>query len=102
MRGSEREERSGTIPWLSYRLCGRFRWATLVRMAEPNPPPGGATSLSLLERARGRDAEAWRRLVQLYSPLIFFWAGRAGLRDADAADLVQDVWHAVSRGLDQF
>jgi len=34
----------------------------------------GATSLSMLERARGSDSDAWRRIVELYSPLIFFWA----------------------------
>ena len=45
----------------------------------------GATSLSLLERARNRDSEAWRRLVELYSPLVFFWARRAGLAEIGRA-----------------
>jgi RNA polymerase sigma-70 factor (ECF subfamily) len=62
----------------------------------------GNTSLSLLERARGRDAEAWRRLVELYSSLVYFWARRGGLADADAADLVQDVWQAVAAALCRF
>ena len=62
----------------------------------------GATSLSLLERARNRDSEAWRRLVELYSPLVFFWARRAGLAEADAADLVQDVWQSVTAALSRF
>jgi RNA polymerase sigma-70 factor (ECF subfamily) len=56
----------------------------------------------LLARARDRDTEAWRRLVQLYSPLVFFWARRAGLGDADAADVVQDVWLAVAAALERF
>ena len=62
----------------------------------------GATSLSLLERARNQDSEAWCRLVELYSPLVFYWARRAGLADADAADLVQDVWQSVSVALVRF
>ena len=62
----------------------------------------GNTSLSLLERARRRDAQAWRRLVELYSSLVFFWARRAGLADADAADLVQEVWQAVAAALAGF
>src|SRR5262245_18916153 len=62
----------------------------------------GGTSLSLLERARARDDEAWRRLVQVYSPLVFFWARRAGLNDSSAADLVQNVWCAVTTALTRF
>lgn len=62
----------------------------------------GLTSLSLLERARGQDSEAWRRLVKLYSPLVFFWAKRAGLAEADAADLVQEVWQSVSAAMSRF
>ena len=34
---------------------------------------GQKTPLSLLERARTNDADAWRRLVELYRPLVLFW-----------------------------
>src|SRR5436190_20536033 len=61
-----------------------------------------ATSLTLLERVRSADPDAWRRLVHLYSPLVFSWARRAGLGDPDAADLVQDVWQSVAASLDRF
>jgi RNA polymerase sigma-70 factor (ECF subfamily) len=70
-------------------------------MSDPTPSSTG-TSLSLLERARGRDAGAWQTLVQLYSPLVFSWARRAGLGDADAADLVQEVWQSVAAALERF
>src|SRR5438105_2479669 len=40
------------------------------------------TSKSLLERARTNDAEAWRRIVALYQPLVRLWCGRAW-HDAD-------------------
>lgn len=76
-------------------------------MPEPNSfsaasPPTSGTSLSLLDRAGGNDAEGWRRLVHLYSPLVFFWCQRAGLDREDAADLLQNVWAAVSSHLGQF
>jgi RNA polymerase sigma-70 factor, ECF subfamily len=61
-----------------------------------------ATSLTLLERVRAADPDAWKRLVHLYSPLVFSWARRAGLADQDAADLVQDVWQSVAAALDRF
>ena len=70
-------------------------------MAKPNSNDGD-TSLSMLERARSRDSEAWKRLVELYSPLVFFWARRGGLASADAADLVQEVWQSVAGALSRF
>lgn len=62
----------------------------------------GNTSPSLLDRARGRDAHAWSRIVHLYSPLVFHWCRQSGFDSHDAADLMQDVFHAVSRNLDEF
>ena len=66
------------------------------------PRAGGETSLSLLQRARGRDPEAWRRLLRLYRPLVLFWCRRAGVRDADAEDVAQEVFAAVAAGLSGF
>lgn len=62
----------------------------------------GGTSLSLLERVRAADPQAWQRLVHLYSPLIFSWCRRTGLGADDAADVMQDVWHAVSGAIGRF
>src|SRR5689334_690165 len=57
------------------------------------------TSVSLLVRLRdARDADAWRQFVRLYAPLVYRYARRKGLQDADAADLTQDVLRAVSAG----
>jgi RNA polymerase sigma-70 factor (ECF subfamily) len=50
------------------------------------------TPASLLERLRQPgDADAWSRFVQLYTPLLYYWARRIGLQEADAADLVQEA-----------
>ncbi len=60
------------------------------------------TRLSLLERARHRDARAWRELVNLYGPLVASWCHKC-LSDSHAvADCVQDVFAAVSVSLDSF
>jgi RNA polymerase sigma-70 factor (ECF subfamily) len=61
------------------------------------------TPASLLERLRRPDEEsAWPRFVDLYTPLLYFWACRMGLQDADAADLVQDVFTVLLRKLPEF
>ena len=61
------------------------------------------TPASLLDRLRQPSQEqAWTRFVQLYTPLLFHWARRLGLRDADAADLVQDVLTLLVRKLPEF
>jgi RNA polymerase sigma-70 factor (ECF subfamily) len=64
--------------------------------------PGAATPLSLLERVRANDPDAWRRLVELYRPLVLFWCGRAGLNADDAEDAAQGVFAAASAGLAGF
>ena len=46
-----------------------------------------STHASLLQRARGRDALAWERVVALYGPLVLSWCRSSGLRDADAAEI---------------
>jgi RNA polymerase sigma-70 factor (ECF subfamily) len=48
------------------------------------------------------DETAWRRLVQLYTPLLFYWARRCGQSEDDAADLVQEVFVALVRALPTF
>jgi RNA polymerase sigma-70 factor (ECF subfamily) len=57
-----------------------------------------ATSATLLERLRDRsDAEAWQRLVELYTPLLSEWLRRHSLQIADVDDLVQEVLEVVAR-----
>jgi|SRR5579884_353657 len=61
------------------------------------------TSATLLERLRDRaDADAWKRLVDLYSPLLAAWLRRHGLQDADVDDLVQEVLLTVAREAAKF
>ena len=62
-----------------------------------------ATRLSLLVRlCDARDDGAWSQFVELYAPLVYGFARKHGLQDADAADLTQDVLQAVSGGIRRF
>lgn len=61
-----------------------------------------ATSHTLLERVRQSEAEAWRRFVDVYGPLVTYWCRRAGLRNDDAADVLQETFRAVARGIEGF
>jgi RNA polymerase sigma-70 factor (ECF subfamily) len=64
--------------------------------------PGPVTPLSLLERVRVNDADAWSRLVQLYRPLVQFWCTRDRLPAADVDDVTQEVFAAAAAGLGGF
>ena len=62
-----------------------------------------ATRLSLLVRlCDARDDAAWSQFVEIYAPLVYGFAHKHGLQDADAADLTQDVLQAVSGGIRNF
>src|SRR3954447_25293336 len=62
------------------------------------------TRPSLLLRIRdARDGAAWAQFVQVYAPLIYAYARKHGLQDADAADVTQESLGVVAgavRGLD--
>lgn len=40
--------------------------------------------------------------MHLYSPLIYSWCQRSGLNNEDAADVLQDVWSAVTAHVGRF
>lgn len=57
----------------------------------------GSTSASLIARMQRQEPDAWRKLAEVYTPLVYGWARRGGLIDADAADAVQEVFQSVYR-----
>ena len=62
-----------------------------------------STSASLLQRLhQPGETAAWSRLVRLYMPLLYHWLRRAGLQEADAADVVQDVFLVLTQKLPEF
>jgi RNA polymerase sigma factor (sigma-70 family) len=55
------------------------------------------TRASLLVRLRDQqDQAAWREFVDLYAPLLYNYARKQGLQDADAVDLSQEVIRTVT------
>jgi RNA polymerase sigma-70 factor (ECF subfamily) len=61
------------------------------------------TPASLLERLRKPAANAaWARFVDLYTPLLYYWARRMGLPASEAGDLVQDVFVLLMQKLPEF
>ena len=61
------------------------------------------TSVSLLERLTGAPTDDdWRRLDELYRPLLRAWMARAGVASADADDLIQEVLLVVFREVGGF
>lgn len=58
------------------------------------------TRASLLIQIRdGSNHVAWQEFVNLYGPVVYGFARRRGLQDADAADLMQDVLRSVSSAI---
>src|SRR5260370_5830965 len=70
--------------------------------SSPRGLPMDATSLSLLERARGRVNQAWDRLVALYQPLIYNSLRSHGLPHHAAEEVTQQVLLVVFRELEDF
>ncbi len=66
------------------------------------PTSSLSTSSSLVRRVQAGDEEAWTRFARLYTPLAFGWCRQAGLQNADIADVVQNVFTAVHRGIAKF
>jgi RNA polymerase sigma factor (sigma-70 family) len=61
------------------------------------------TRASLLARLRGpRDEAAWAEFLGIYEPLVRRLARSRGLQEADADDLVQDVFRAVAGAIDRW
>lgn len=66
-----------------------------------NGPP--STRQSLLIRLRDlADEETWSEFTEIYGPLVRRLARRRGLQDADADDLVQEVFRAVARAIERY
>jgi RNA polymerase sigma-70 factor (ECF subfamily) len=62
-----------------------------------------STRPSLLIRLRDPGDElAWTEFTEIYGPLVHRLARRRGLQDADAQDLVQDVFRAVARAIERY
>ena len=58
------------------------------------------TRASLLLQLRdGTNHDAWLEFTRLYGPVVYGFARKRGLQDADAADMMQDVMRSVSTSI---
>jgi RNA polymerase sigma-70 factor (ECF subfamily) len=69
------------------------------RMAETDP---STLATSVLERVRRQDPEGWERLTRLYTRIVYAWVRKGGISEADAPDVVQDVFLEVFRSVTRF
>lgn len=61
------------------------------------------TRQSLVLRLRDpEDAAAWAEFIELYEPLVYRLGRAKGLQDADAHDLCQEVFRAVSAAIERW
>ncbi|WP_419193227.1 RNA polymerase sigma factor [Kolteria novifilia] len=56
----------------------------------------------MIENLRARDEGAWTQMVRLYYPLVYRWTRRSGVDAHGVSDVCQEVFLAVSNGLDRF
>lgn len=61
-----------------------------------------SSGLSLAVRLQENSAGAWAELVELYGPQVESWSASAGLKPAARADVAQEVFLAVHRGIGRF
>ncbi len=74
--------------------------------ADPPVPvptePSSSIHSTLLLGIRRHDADAWERVVGMFSPLIYDWCRQQGVAAADAPDVLQEVFRAVYRDIGKF
>ncbi|MCA9207288.1 MAG: sigma-70 family RNA polymerase sigma factor [Planctomycetales bacterium] len=63
---------------------------------------GPSTSSTWLLAVRRFDQTAWQELAESYGPLIYSYARSRGLQDADAGDIVQEVFQRVANSISKF
>ena len=61
-----------------------------------------SSSTRLVTGLRDGSDEAWRRLVDIYAPLVRIWCRYAGVGEDRIADILQDVFLAVHRSIAKF
>ncbi|MCA9187283.1 MAG: RNA polymerase sigma factor [Pirellulaceae bacterium] len=75
-------------------------------MNHSTPQPGNqdlpTLSSMLLGHVQAMDPAAWSRLVNTFGPVVYRWCRASGIDEHQAADVVQDVFVSVARGIGQF
>lgn len=64
--------------------------------------PNSTAASSLLHRVRLNDPAGWERLARVYTPVVYGWVRSSGVSEADAPDLIQDVFLEIARSIHRF
>jgi len=64
--------------------------------------PDERSSSGLLRGIQEFRHDAWRRMFNLYAPLVHYWCCEAGLQSNDAEDVVQEVFRTVVARVGEF
>ncbi len=59
-------------------------------------------STNWLAGAQKMDFAAWHRLVSVFGPIVYRWCRVSSVPASDAADVVQEVFATVARGISDF
>lgn len=62
----------------------------------------GSPAPSLIQAVKVEDPHGWERPVGLFGALVCSWCRRAGLGREDLADVVQEVFQSIHRGIASF
>ena len=68
----------------------------------PSRPEHPTLSTLFLQGVRQWDPQQWSRLVETFGPIVYHWCRIGGVPEADAPDLVQDVFTSVARNITSF
>lgn len=88
---------------LKYKGKKRITFTTAVQARAVADMNALETRATLLYRLRDTsDQEAWRQFASIYTPLVYQYALKNGLQDADAADVAQETMCNVVRVICDF
>ncbi|WP_231617320.1 RNA polymerase sigma factor [Novipirellula aureliae] len=68
----------------------------------PDRPEHPTLSSAWLMGAKQMDSDAWSRLVTTFGPIVYRWCRASSVPMSDAADVVQEVFATVARGIGDF
>lgn len=67
-----------------------------------NRDPLPSVSTNLLLAVQNMESDAWRRLVEVFSPVVMHWCLQSGVDKHSALDIVQEIFVAVARNISSF
>ncbi len=70
--------------------------------AARSPAEHPTASSLLLGEVQRMDPAAWSRLVDTFGGIVYRWCRASGVSENDAADVVQEVFASVARGIGGF